>query len=196
MRIFGWLNAWGRESTSGKAIELFQNTLTTFQLLNTNEFNDLSVLISKFGKRKTHKKVVRGYIIDGNKIQPKFLKTPFERLWRRPTLFEFSSYIALYLLNLIIQENILTLWAFDLQIGLMRNGTLLAEDSPAELLKLYCCSTLEDVFLLLSRKQGRNSQDVVADQNDADVPPQPQPQIENRRPNLVSLRNFLKITKN
>jgi hypothetical protein len=73
----------------------------------------------------------------------------------------------------------------DLQIGLMRNGTLLAEDSPAELLKLYSCNTLEDVFLLLSRKQGRNIQDVVADQNDADVPPQP-PQIENRRPNLVS----------
>lgn len=66
----------------------------------------------------------------------------------------------------------------------MRNGTLLAEDSPAELLKLYSCNTLEEVFLLLSRKQGRNIQDVVADQNDAEVPPQPQ--IENRRPNLVS----------
>jgi hypothetical protein len=69
----------------------------------------------------------------------------------------------------------------------MRNGTLLAEDSPAELLKLYHCNTLEEVFLLLSRKQGRNIQDVVADQNDADVPPQPQVQIDNRRPNLVSL---------
>ena len=79
-----------------------------------------------------------------------------------------------------------------LQIGLMRNGTLLAENSPAELLKLYRCNTLEEVFLLLSRKQGRNIQDVVADQNDADVPPQPQVvQIDNRRPKLVSFLIYL-----
>ncbi|CAB3383900.1 Hypothetical predicted protein [Cloeon dipterum] len=53
-------------------------------------------------------------------------------------------------------------------IGLMRNGTLLAEDAPSELLVLYGCRTLEDVFLLLSRKQGRNNQDVVADAEDPD----------------------------
>ncbi|XP_059468447.1 ABC transporter G family member 23-like [Neocloeon triangulifer] len=70
-------------------------------------------------------------------------------------------------------------------IGLMRNGTLLAEDSPSELLTLYGCSSLEDVFLLLSRKQGRNSQDMVADAEDpeemANVQRQQQTQQENRR---------------
>nr|CAH7760500.1 unnamed protein product [Callosobruchus chinensis] len=38
-------------------------------------------------------------------------------------------------------------------IGLMRNGELLAEDAPEQLLITFGCSTLEDVFLKLSRQQ-------------------------------------------
>lgn len=40
-------------------------------------------------------------------------------------------------------------------IGLMRSGKLLAEESPQRLLSIYNCSSLEDVFLKLSRKQGQ-----------------------------------------
>lgn len=40
------------------------------------------------------------------------------------------------------------------QIGLMRSGRLLAEESPSALLATYRCKNLEDVFLQLSRKQG------------------------------------------
>ncbi|XP_053682131.1 ABC transporter G family member 23 isoform X2 [Sabethes cyaneus] len=42
-------------------------------------------------------------------------------------------------------------------IGLMRSGRLLAEESPACLLSMYRCSSLEDVFLKLSRKQGQTN---------------------------------------
>lgn len=35
----------------------------------------------------------------------------------------------------------------------MRNGKLLTEGSPATLMAKYNCSNVEDVFLLLSRKQ-------------------------------------------
>lgn len=43
------------------------------------------------------------------------------------------------------------------QIGLMRSGKLLAEESPSTLLRMYNCISLEDVFLKLSRKQqGQN----------------------------------------
>lgn len=38
-------------------------------------------------------------------------------------------------------------------IGLMRSGRLLAEESPHVLLSMYQCTSLEDVFLKLSRKQ-------------------------------------------
>ncbi|XP_050501813.1 ABC transporter G family member 20 isoform X1 [Diabrotica virgifera virgifera] len=38
-------------------------------------------------------------------------------------------------------------------IGLMRSGKLLAEESPQVLLQMYQCTSLEDVFLKLSRKQ-------------------------------------------
>lgn len=37
----------------------------------------------------------------------------------------------------------------------MRSGKLLAEESPQRLLSIYNCSSLEDVFLKLSRKQGQ-----------------------------------------
>ncbi|XP_031843264.1 ABC-type transporter snustorr isoform X3 [Nomia melanderi] len=43
-------------------------------------------------------------------------------------------------------------------IGLMRSGRLLAEESPRALLQMYNCSSLEDVFLKLSRKQGQYAQ--------------------------------------
>ncbi|XP_034255676.1 ABC transporter G family member 23-like [Thrips palmi] len=40
-------------------------------------------------------------------------------------------------------------------IGLMRNGTLLAEDRPDRLLERYACDTMEEVFLKLSLRQQR-----------------------------------------
>lgn len=40
----------------------------------------------------------------------------------------------------------------------MRNGTLLAEDSPARLLARFGCATMEDVFLKLSVRQHRQQQ--------------------------------------
>lgn len=40
-------------------------------------------------------------------------------------------------------------------IGLMRSGKFLAENSPTALLAMYGCTSLEDVFLKLSRKQGQ-----------------------------------------
>lgn len=47
---------------------------------------------------------------------------------------------------------------FNTQIGLMRSGRLLAEESPRALLTMYNCASLEDVFLKLSRKQGQTTQ--------------------------------------
>ncbi|KAI4500327.1 hypothetical protein M0802_004744 [Mischocyttarus mexicanus] len=43
-------------------------------------------------------------------------------------------------------------------IGLMRSGRLLAEESPRALLTMYNCTSLEEVFLKLSRRQGQYSQ--------------------------------------
>ncbi|XP_043266202.1 ABC transporter G family member 20 isoform X1 [Colletes gigas] len=43
-------------------------------------------------------------------------------------------------------------------IGLMRSGRLLAEESPRALLAIYNCTSLEEVFLKLSRKQGQYAQ--------------------------------------
>ncbi|XP_066139703.1 ABC transporter G family member 20 isoform X1 [Euwallacea fornicatus] len=40
-------------------------------------------------------------------------------------------------------------------IGLMRSGKLLAEEAPHVLLQMYHCTSLEEVFLKLSRKQGQ-----------------------------------------
>ena len=45
-------------------------------------------------------------------------------------------------------------------VGLMRNGRLLAEDSPSQLLNIYGMNTLEDVFLRLC----------VRDENKVGVP--------------------------
>lgn len=42
---------------------------------------------------------------------------------------------------------------FLLQIGLMRNGQLLAEESPTDLMIKHNCSNLEQAFLELSKKQ-------------------------------------------
>ena len=41
------------------------------------------------------------------------------------------------------------------QVGLMRNGVILDEDTPSRLLARYGCDTMEDVFLRLSIKQQR-----------------------------------------
>jgi hypothetical protein len=39
----------------------------------------------------------------------------------------------------------------------MRDGTLLAEESPSQLLLKHNCSTLEQAFLELSKRQTRSS---------------------------------------
>ncbi|XP_058467891.1 ABC transporter G family member 20 [Malaya genurostris] len=39
-------------------------------------------------------------------------------------------------------------------IGLMRNGILLAEDSPSNILERFSCTNLEDAFLMLCKKHG------------------------------------------
>lgn len=42
---------------------------------------------------------------------------------------------------------------YKLQIGLMRDGRLLTEDSPDNLLATFNTQTLEEVFLILSQRQ-------------------------------------------
>lgn len=54
---------------------------------------------------------------------------------------------------------------FRLQIGLMRSGRLLAEESPQVLLSMYGCQSLEEVFLKLSRKQGSSNAQNQAELN-------------------------------
>lgn len=44
------------------------------------------------------------------------------------------------------------------RIGLMRNGILLAEDSPEQIMKVFGTPTLEDAFLILSQKQGQSEE--------------------------------------
>lgn len=44
------------------------------------------------------------------------------------------------------------------QIGLMRNGILLAEDSPENIMRAFGTATLEDAFLILSQKQGQSEE--------------------------------------
>ncbi|KPJ03791.1 ABC transporter G family member 20 [Papilio xuthus] len=39
------------------------------------------------------------------------------------------------------------------KIGLLRDGQLLAEDSPSEILRKYNCDTLEDAFLKMALRQ-------------------------------------------
>lgn len=47
----------------------------------------------------------------------------------------------------------------------MRNGKLLAEDTPQKLLAMYnCCDGLEQVFLKLSVSQDRNTNEVLSKQ--------------------------------
>ena len=41
----------------------------------------------------------------------------------------------------------------SLQIGLMRNGKLLAQESPSQLMARHNSSSLEEIFLQLSQKQ-------------------------------------------
>jgi hypothetical protein len=49
------------------------------------------------------------------------------------------------------------------QVGLMRDGRLLAEESPSKLLRMFQTEILEEVFLILSQRQndGR-SDDAIA----------------------------------
>lgn len=44
------------------------------------------------------------------------------------------------------------------QIGMMRNGVLLTEEDPQQLILKYNCSDLEETFLMLSQRQEDNRQ--------------------------------------
>ncbi|XP_074031881.1 ABC transporter G family member 23 [Leptinotarsa decemlineata] len=55
------------------------------------------------------------------------------------------------------------------KIGLIRNGKLLAEDSPNEILRMFNCKTLEEAFLILSRnqeKQATKKSDICQNHNE------------------------------
>ncbi|XP_054726104.1 ABC transporter G family member 23 [Anastrepha obliqua] len=55
-------------------------------------------------------------------------------------------------------------------IGLMRNGVLLAEDTPTNIMIKFECNSIEDAFLILSQKQGDS--DIVQPNNvNASQPP-------------------------
>lgn len=45
-----------------------------------------------------------------------------------------------------------------LQIGLMRNGVLLAEDTPTNIMIQFGTQSIEDAFLILSQRQGNEDQ--------------------------------------
>lgn len=50
---------------------------------------------------------------------------------------------------------------YCLQIGLLREGSLLAEKPPSELLNKFQTDSLEKVFLILSQKQNEGKLDAV-----------------------------------
>ncbi|XP_037949298.1 ABC transporter G family member 23 [Teleopsis dalmanni] len=52
-------------------------------------------------------------------------------------------------------------------IGLMRNGVLLAEDTPIAIMQKFECNSIEDAFLILSQKQGDSDVIVANDGNKA-----------------------------
>lgn len=56
-------------------------------------------------------------------------------------------------------------------VGMMRDGNLLAEDSPEVLLNQYSCDSLEEVFLLLCRGHGKFNL------TDGRKPPKPKPSM-------------------
>ena len=70
------------------------------------------------------------------------------------SLYAYRKAIGLGPDDYIYVCNTLCLLAVSKQIGLMRSGHLLAEESPQNLLSLHGLSTLEDVFLKLCMKDG------------------------------------------
>lgn len=44
------------------------------------------------------------------------------------------------------------------QIGMMRNGILLAEDTPTNIMQKFNCDNLEDAFLVLCQKHGTSEE--------------------------------------
>lgn len=59
------------------------------------------------------------------------------------------------------QEFTIKIYFINSQIGLMRSGHLLAEESPSVLLNIYKCASLEEVFLKLSRIQSQKVTDAT-----------------------------------
>lgn len=56
-------------------------------------------------------------------------------------------------------------------IGLMRNGVLLAETHPDDLMAQYSCVSLEDAFLLLSKKQNESEENEILPKKRKSVKP-------------------------
>lgn len=54
------------------------------------------------------------------------------------------------------------------RIGLMREGRLLAEESPSKLLTLFGTDSLEEVFLILSKRQEEGKLDEIENLADDD----------------------------
>lgn len=48
--------------------------------------------------------------------------------------------------------------SLPLQIGMMRNGILLAEDTPTNIMQKYGCDNLEDAFLVLCQQHGASEE--------------------------------------
>ncbi|XP_014222492.1 ABC transporter G family member 20-like isoform X2 [Trichogramma pretiosum] len=87
------------------------------------------------------------------------------------------------------------------KIGLMRNGQLLAETSPDELLSTFHCSTLEEAFLQLSRRQNEEgTKGIVNEAFEGDEASQPasansrklRPPISNNPLDILKARALFK----
>lgn len=76
-----------------------------------------------------------------------------ERIWQFLVETTLNSKISIIITTHYIDEAKLAN-----RIGLMRNGILLAEDSPQNILITFNKPTLEDAFLLLSQKQGKSEE--------------------------------------
>ena len=80
-----------------------------------------------------------------------------------------------------------------LQIGLMRGGKLLAEQSPDKLLETHMCDTLEDVFLKLSKLQNQGKRRRSSYMLEVMGPPKPEEvsSLTNINPYPANMENMV-----
>ena len=86
-------------------------------------------------------------------------KSKMETQWK---IFDLVTSLKQFL-NTLRLDTLLEPIYLQFQIGFTRNGKILAEGSPSELMIRYNCSTLEEVFLHLCRKQFTNLADEQMD---------------------------------